>query len=162
MLFVLGLRNNFEVSTKRGHCSCGYSNLLFRRVTAHSTPQLAASLSYSAVTGARSRVLRLGASGRGEVRGAYPREGPGRNAPTSSTWPFSRSPWSRFNDAASSRLMTSRSVAVSACPACKILTIAFSKIANERASVVAAYLRVFDEVAIIQVRFHHSASLAQG
>ncbi len=38
---------------------------------------------------------------------------------TSSNWPFSRSPWTRFNDAASSRLMTSRSVAVPACPAAK-------------------------------------------
>src|ERR1700704_3274221 len=75
---------------------------------------------------------------------------------------FPISPRSRFNDAPSSRLMTSRSVAVSACPAAKFSPQAFSKSANECASLVAAYLCPFDAASIVQVRFHHSASLARG
>src|SRR5258705_11652463 len=45
---------------------------------------------------------------------------------TSSNSPCSRSPWTRFNDAASSRLMTFRSVAVPACPVCKVFTVSKS------------------------------------
>jgi hypothetical protein len=47
-------------------------------------------------------------------------------------------------------------------PCCKLFTLAFSKSANECASVVAAYLCPFDAVSIVQVRFHHSVSLARG
>jgi hypothetical protein len=36
-------------------------------------------------------------------------------------------------------------------PTCKVFTVAFSKSANERASIFAAYLRVSEADAIIQV-----------